>query len=110
MGAIIGAAVRAVLMGMVSLFSGWKASIFALVTVTLGIVLYNLVVEITEEVMDFALAAVGVYSANIPDSLIQLTGIGLWCAEKVGLSSLIGLAVTFISAKWMIVKIPFLKW
>lgn len=110
MGAIIGAAVRAVLVGLVTLFSGWKAAIFSMVTVTLGIVLYNLVVEITEEVMDFALAAVGLYSANLPDTLIQLTGIGLWCADKVGLAALISLAVTFIGTKWLLVKIPFVKW
>lgn len=111
MGAVIGAAFQALILSLGRLFLSWKVFGAFLITGILGIVLYNLVAEILGEVLTFIQgqinAATGELGASAP---LQLSGIGAWLAQVLKLPEQISVALTFVGLKWMVVKIPFLKW
>lgn len=111
MGAIIGAAVRALLASSVAKWLAWKSVVALLVTSVLGIVLYNLVTEIVGELFQFVQSQMSQLSSQgLSGVAIQLTGLGAWIGERLKVPEQVALMVSFVCAKWAIVKIPFLKW
>lgn len=111
MGAVIAMALGKIISGMGAMFLGWKTVMVALITVVLGVVIYNVVSEIVGELLDFAMEQISAISqGGLPSVTLQLSGIGAWLAEKLRLDDQVALMITFVTAKWLVVKIPFLKW
>lgn len=110
MGAALGLAFRALITTLVNLFGTWKVFAFTLVTGTFGIVLYNLLCEVVGEVLEFTAAAADQGVGDLPSGLIQFGGVGAWIAHTMNVEGMISLTVTVVAAKWLVVKIPFLKW
>lgn len=111
MGAVIGLAFRALIVSLGRLFLSWKTFSAFLITGILAVVLYNVVSEILGEIMDFALSKISeVSTSGISGVALELTSLGGWCAECCRLDDQVAIAITFISTKWLIVKVPFLKW
>ena len=111
MGATIGLAFKALITSIGGAFTAWKLFSSFLLTVVLGIVLYNLVVDVVQEVIAFVNAKLAAVSGGeLPSGALQLTGLGAWLAQETYLDAQIGIAITAISLKWLVVKIPFLKW
>jgi len=110
MGAALGLAIRALILSLGTLFSGWKLFFGALITTILGVVLYNLIADILEEGLAFVTASIDGVTGQLPSLSLQFVGLGAWLAHAVQLEDQIALAVTFIGLKWLVVKIPFVKW
>ncbi|PKN53386.1 MAG: hypothetical protein CVU55_01830 [Deltaproteobacteria bacterium HGW-Deltaproteobacteria-13] len=77
--------------------------------VILGIILYNLVVEILEEVMNYAITTIGGVSVAGFTSP-SLTGFAGWFLAQIKLPESFAVMVTCISIKFILRKIPFLHW
>ena len=75
----------------------------------LGIILYNLAVEMIEETLNFALSQVNEVSAG------QITGPTIsgfagWFLAQIKIPEMLSVVITFIILRWTLTKIPFLKW
>lgn len=112
MGAVIGLAFRALILSLGRLFLSWKTFAAFLITSILGIVLYNLVNEIFAELLGFVTSKMSEIqgASGIQGAAITLTGISAWFVDTLQLDVQASIAVAFITTKWLIVKIPFLKW
>lgn len=111
MGAALGMAFKALIGSLINIFSGWKVFLGFVVTGILAVVIYNGVVAIVEEVMVWVMGKIsGMTGSDLPSGLVQLSGLAAWMAQQTYLDVQIGIAVSAISLKWLVVKIPFLKW
>lgn len=111
MGAIIGAATKAIITTMGNLATSWKLTFAFGLTTVLGVVIYNVVVDIMEEILTYGNAVLASVSVGeLPNVVLQLTGLGAWVAQQTYLDQQIGIAVTAVSMKWVLCKIPFVKW
>jgi len=88
---------------------GLKFFIGGVLMTILGIVLYNGVVGIIEEVMNFALAQInGVSMGSVTSPTIS--GFGGWMLAQLKFAECFAVIVTAVSIKFVLRKIPFLKW
>ena len=111
MGTAIGLAFKALITSLVAIFGSWKLFIGFAITGILAVVLYNGVVEIAQEVLTWAMGKITAMSgAELPSGLIQLSGLAAWMAQQTYIPAQVGIAVSAVSLKWLVVKIPFLKW
>lgn len=111
MGAIIGAAIRVLLASSVAKWLAWKTVIAFVVTTIIGIVLYNLVAEIVGECLVWVADQVAeVTTTGWEGAALQFTGLGAWFADRLQIPEQVGVMVAFVSTKWLVVKVPFLKW
>lgn len=111
MGAIIGAAIRVLLASSVAKWLAWKTVVAFLVTTVLGIVLYNVVSEILGELLDWVSTQISAVSyEGIEGAALEFTGLGAWFADRLQIPEQVGVMVSFVSMKWLVVKVPFLKW
>lgn len=75
----------------------------------LGIVLYNALVGIVQEVLNFALTQIsGVSAGTITNP--TLTGFAAWFLSSIRLPEAFAIIVTCVSIKFVLRKIPFVKW
>lgn len=104
MGAVIAWVARVVgsVFGLKFFMSGVLMSI-------IGIILYNLVVDVIEEVMNFTLTQInGVTTTGIASPTIS--GFAGWFLAQIKLPECFAIMVTCISIRFILRKIPFLKW
>lgn len=88
---------------------GMKLFMSGTMMVIVSIVAYNLVVEIIEEAMNFAVAQMGsVSSEGIVSPTI--TGFAGWFLAQVKLPECFAVMVSCITIRFILRKIPFLKW
>lgn len=88
---------------------GLKFFMSGVLMVIIAIVMYNGVVEIIQETMNFALTQInGVTTGTIPSP--SITGFAGWFLAQVKLAECFAVMVTAISIKFVLRKIPFLKW
>jgi hypothetical protein len=76
-----------------------------------AIILYNLIVEVVDELMTFSLAQIsgagpGVGSVISP----TITGFAGWWIAELKVPEAFAVIVSFVSVKFMLRKIPFLRW
>lgn len=74
-----------------------------------AIILYNLIVEVVDELMTFTLAqisGVGVGSVTSP----TITGFAGWWISELKGPETFSVIVSFVAVKFMLRKIPFLRW
>lgn len=111
MGAVIGAAIRVLLGSSVAKWLATKAFVSLIVTSILGVVLYNVVSEVFGELLTFVQSQLTeVTGEGLTGATLEFVGLGAWFADKLLLPEQVGVMLTFISLKWLVVKIPFLKW
>lgn len=86
-----------------------KVLLSFLVVTVLGIIFYNLVVEIIEEVMTFALSAINgadYRSMSIP----SFSGFSGWFIAQIKIPECLSVVTSAVALKFILRKIPFLKW
>ncbi len=92
------------------------SSVFSLKTfasgalmVVLGIILYNLAVEMIEEVMNFAITTI---NGTEVDSITNPTFTGFvgWVLAAFKIPECIAVIISCVSIKFILRKIPFLHW
>jgi len=75
----------------------------------LGIIFYNLLVEVIQEVMNFTINQLngsGIGGVSTP----TLSGFAGWCATQLKLPECVSVIGSALAIKFILRKIPFLKW
>jgi uncharacterized membrane protein YhdT len=88
---------------------GLKFFMGGVLMTVLGVVLYNALVGIVEEVMTFTVSQIGgagVGSISSP----SITGFAGWFLAQVKLPECFAVMVSAVAIKFVLRKIPFLKW
>lgn len=111
MGYIIGLATKAVIGSLANLFGSWQGFLAVTFLSCLGVVLYNVAASLVGDTLTWVMGQVAALEVgDLPNGWVQLTGLGAWLAEQTYLDDQIGIAITAVSMKWVVMKIPFLKW
>lgn len=111
MGAIIAASTKTMIATMVAAFTSWKTLMTLVLVTALGITIYNVAADLLEAVLQWVMSEVSaVPVGELPSGMVQLSGLGAWMAQQTYLHEQVGIAITAVSLKWLVVKIPFLKW
>lgn len=115
MGALLGAIARFLMSGITSLFGGWKAFIGGwLMKACLAIVLYNLVVDLVQEVLAWVQGKLGGVTA--PGGVINnfdvgsVSALAAWLVNILRLPECFAFMLSMILLKWSLRKIPFVRW
>lgn len=88
---------------------GTRTLIVGLVTVTLGLVFYNLIVEVIQECMTFALGEInGTSYGNYANPSIG--GFAGWFLGQLKIPECISVIVSCVSIRFILRKIPFIRW
>jgi len=85
-----------------------KAFLQLVVLTVLGIIFYNLIVEVIQESMNFALAQFGDAPGSVGTQ--SISGFGGWFAAQVKLPECVSVIGSAVSIKFILRKIPFIKW
>jgi hypothetical protein len=95
-----------------NVFGAWKAVAGILVITILGVVLYNLIVDVVQECFTFALSQVnGIDGGSGPPSTsIQFVGLAGYLASHLKLTNCFAWIINVTLLKWLLAKIPFIKW
>lgn len=75
----------------------------------LGVVAYNLIVDVVAETLEFATAKI---SGQTVEGVINpnITGFTGWFLGQIKIPEVFAVITTIVFLKWMLRKIPFLKW
>lgn len=93
-----------------AVFAGWKTFLGVLVTGLVGVLMFNVAVDLIEAGLSWVLSAMGgVANPGLPESG-SITGLAAYLAGHLKVVECIGLVCSVVLLKWMMVKIPFLKW
>lgn len=93
-----------------ALFAGWKTFLGVLVTGLVGVLIFNVAIDLIEAGLTWVLSSLGnVSDPGLPGSS-SITGLGAYLAMHLKLVECVGLVCSVVLLKWMVVKIPFLKW
>jgi hypothetical protein len=86
-----------------------KTFFSAVFMVIIGIIFYNLAVELVEEVLNFALAKINGqnYGAWTNPSISGFAG---WMLAQLKLPECISVIASCVAMRFVLTKIPFLKW
>lgn len=88
---------------------GLKFFMGGILMTVLGVILYNLIVSTIEEVFNFAIAQMaGVSSAGITSPTIS--GFAGWFLTQVKFPECFAVMVSAVALRFVLRKIPFLKW
>ena len=88
---------------------GLKTFAAGMFMTVLGIILYNSLVAIVEECLNFAVAQIsGVSAGTITNPTIA--GFAGWFLSQVKVPEAFAIMVTCVSIKFILRKIPFIKW
>lgn len=88
-------------------FIAKKTLYFAFLTVTVPIVLKNLVGSLFTEMADIASTALS--SGTFQSAVLELTGLSAWMADKLMLQDCLAVLVTALVLKFKLSFIPFLR-
>lgn len=86
-----------------------KTLVFTLVTAVLGIVLYNLMCEVVQELMEFAVSQISGESFTNPLNP-TFSGFVGWSFAQLKIPECVSVVVSCVSIKFVLRKIPFLRW
>lgn len=90
-----------------SVFS-MKSLVSLVVLSVLGIIFYNLLVEVIQESMNFALTQLGNTPGTVPSQ--SLSGFSGWFAAQIKIPECLSVVGSAVSVKFILRKIPFIKW
>lgn len=112
MGKILGKLAAIITASLGNLFGSWKGwlALTFLGFVTLN--LYNLYVDIIEEILQFVLTSLQAVQqpGGMPSTAVQMTGLAAWFAQKLKLAECFSFIVNITMLKWMLAKLPFIQW
>lgn len=98
-------AIYALLSGVFTL----KTFMGGLMMTILAIILYNLFVETTQEMLNFALAKInGVNSSGIANP--SVSGFAGWAVAQLKLPEALSVIASAVSIRFLMRKIPFIRW
>lgn len=86
-----------------------KTLLFTLVTAVMGIIFYNLICEVIQEIMNFAISQMSGQSYGDPLSP-SFSGFVGWCLAQLKIPECVSIIISCVSIKFILRKIPFLKW
>lgn len=95
----------AALLGSVFTFKTFLSVMFMAI---LGIIFYNLMVEVIQESMNFALTQMGSTPGSVTAPTI--TGFAGWVAAQCKIPECISVIGSAVAVKFILRKIPFIKW
>ena len=74
--------------------------------------LYSLYVEIMRQILAFATSAIqaATPAEGPPGVLVQVAGVSAWLVSKLRIVEQLSFVVNIVGLKWMLAKIPFVKW
>jgi hypothetical protein len=86
-----------------------KTFLSAVFMVIIGIILYNLMVEVIEEILTFGLAKIN--GANYGTwTNPSVSGFAGWMMAQLKIPECIGVMATCVALRFVLTKIPFIKW
>lgn len=98
-------AIYALLSGVFTL----KTFMGGLMMTILAIILYNLFVEATQEILNFTLSKInGVNSSEITNP--SLSGFAGWAVAQLKLPEALSVIASAVSLRFLLRKIPFIRW
>ena len=112
MGALFSFLASIVTTSLANLFGSWKSVVLVSLVAFLGIGLYNLVVDIIQEVFDFASASMSAVNMGDgpPTSAMEFAGLAGYLATQLRLPECLSWVMSITLLKWLLAKIPFVKW
>lgn len=94
-----------------AVFGSWKSVLLVTGLAFLAIGLYNLVCEIIQETLTFALNQIGnIASPEGGGAGISITGAGGWLLTQLRFPECVAFVISCVSIKFIARKIPFIKW
>lgn len=94
-----------------AVFGSWKSVLLVTGLAFLAIGAYNLVCEIIQESLTFALNQIsGVVAPDGGGSGINITGAGGWLLTQLRFPECVAFVISCVSIKFIARKIPFVKW
>jgi len=88
-------------------FVAYKAMILFIVFIALPIVLYNVTVGLLFDFIEYALSYLT--GLNISSQVVSIAGIGAYIATKIKLVEAVTVFLSFVSIKFIMRFIPFLR-
>lgn len=87
----------------------FKTFMSGLLMTILAIILYNLFVETTEEILNFTLSKInGVDSSGITNP--SISGFAGWVVAQLKLPEALSVIASAVSLRFLLRKIPFIRW
>lgn len=96
-----------------AVFVGWRGVMLATFLAFLGINLYNLFCTIVSELSSFITTMLTSRAPGVPGSpslVGELFGTAAYLAIHLKLIEQFNFMISIVTLKWVVVKIPFLKW
>jgi hypothetical protein len=75
-----------------------------------GIVLYNVLTDIINEMLVFTLDSLNGVEADTTSAVASFTGVAAWFADKLQFQECVAFALSIVALKWTLRKIPFVRW
>lgn len=96
---------------LVALFGAWKSVLLVTFLGFAMIFVYNLIVDVVQEALTWALTQAG--SIPVPEghsSVFAFTGFVGWFMSVLKLPECMSFIISMVTLKFLLRKIPFLKW
>jgi len=96
---------------LVALFGAWKSVLLVTAMGFIAIVAYNLIVDVVQESLNWALTKAG--TIPVPEghsSVFQFTGFVGWFMGVLKIPECMSFIISMVGLKFLLRKIPFLKW
>jgi hypothetical protein len=75
----------------------------------IGIVMYNVITDLINEALIFTLTQMDSLDVG-SGATATYTGVAAWFADKLCFQEMLAFMISMITLKWMLRKIPFMKW
>jgi hypothetical protein len=92
------------------LLGGWKSFAGVGMMAILGVILYNLAVDMLEEVLAWAMSIVSSSTSGMDLGSMNVAGVAGYMVQQLRIGECLSVMVTMIILKWTLRKIPFIKW
>lgn len=93
----------------ISAIFGVRTFLVWLITITLGVVFYNLICEVIQELLNFALSQINGTSIGSVSNP-SFSGFAGWCLGQLKVPEILAVIVSAVSIKFILRKIPFIRW
>lgn len=111
MGALLTRLTAFLVSAFTALFGSWKSVLLVTLLAFGAIALYNLCVDIIEEILNFVVAYMqGIHNPEGAPSGGSIAGVGGWLLIKLRVPECLAFIISCISLKFIARKIPFIKW
>jgi hypothetical protein len=96
---------------LLGLVGGWRAFLGVAMMAIVGIVLYNLLVDVVEELLQFVVNQIsGITVPGAGMGAVTYSGFAAWLATGLKLPECLSAVVATVSIGWVLRKIPFIRW